>query len=80
MITSDSNEDTLEAITPTTDSGESLISLDDIPDENQETSCFSCKQKLRGLYCHQCGQKNDMAHVGGPYFQTRQGVERVRGW
>lgn len=40
-------------------SGNGLLSHDDIPDENQRISCFSCETTLTGLYCHNCGQKND---------------------
>jgi hypothetical protein len=40
-------------------SGDSLLSRDDIPDENQRKLCFSCVTALTGLYCHNCGQKND---------------------
>lgn len=38
---------------------EDLLSKDNIPDENQQTDCFSCGEKLTGLFCSQCGQKND---------------------
>ena len=39
--------------------GETLLSRDDIPDENQQVECFSCGETLTGLFCHSCGQKND---------------------
>jgi hypothetical protein len=39
--------------------GEELLSRDNIPDENQQTDCFSCGGALTGLFCHNCGQKND---------------------
>ena len=40
-------------------SGEELLSRDNIPDKNQSLICLSCDTKYVGLYCHQCGQKND---------------------
>jgi hypothetical protein len=39
--------------------GEELLARDHIPDENQKSDCFSCGEKMTGLYCHACGQKND---------------------
>lgn len=39
--------------------GEDLLSRDDIPDENQQITCFSCGETMTGLFCHSCGQKND---------------------
>lgn len=39
--------------------GEDLLSRDNVPDENQQTDCFSCGETLTGLFCHNCGQKND---------------------
>lgn len=39
--------------------GETLLSRDDIPDENQQIECFSCGETLTGLFCNNCGQKND---------------------
>ncbi len=39
--------------------GEDILSRDDIPDENQQITCFSCGEKMKGLHCHSCGQKND---------------------
>ena len=47
----------LEAAAPI--AGEDLLSRDDIPDENQQMTCFSCGETMRGLFCHSCGQKND---------------------
>jgi len=42
---------------PTTDN--SLLSEDNIPDQNQSQNCFSCGEIMAGLYCQACGQKND---------------------
>ena len=39
--------------------GETILSQDNVPDENQQLTCFSCGETLTGLYCHACGQKND---------------------
>lgn len=39
--------------------GEDLLSRDDIPDTNQRLTCFSCETNYVGVYCHNCGQKND---------------------
>ena len=39
--------------------GEDILSQDNVPDENQQLTCFSCGEALTGLYCHACGQKND---------------------
>lgn len=39
--------------------GEDLLSRDNIPNENQQTHCFSCGETMAGLFCHGCGQKND---------------------
>lgn len=39
--------------------GEDLLSLDNVPDENQQVECFSCGENMLGLFCHACGQKND---------------------
>ena len=36
-----------------------LLSHDNIPDENQSLTCFSCDTPMVGLYCHACGNKND---------------------
>jgi len=41
------------------DGATSVLDEDDIPNVNQSPSCFSCKTRLRGLHCHNCGQKND---------------------
>lgn len=38
---------------------EDLLSRDDIPDTNQRLTCFSCETNYVGVYCHNCGQKND---------------------
>lgn len=39
--------------------GEDLLARDNIPDNNQRLTCFSCENNYVGLYCHNCGQKND---------------------
>ena len=38
---------------------ETLLSQDNIPDENQKLNCHACDVELTGLFCHACGQKND---------------------
>jgi len=40
-------------------SGEDLLSRDNIPDNNQSLTCLSCGTKYVGVFCHNCGQKND---------------------
>ena len=35
------------------------LSYDNIPDNNQAHYCFSCEAPNTGLYCANCGQKND---------------------
>ena len=37
----------------------SMLASDNVPDENQAAACFSCKAPLTGLFCSECGQKND---------------------
>ncbi len=37
----------------------SVLDKDDIPNENQALKCFSCGQAVTGVYCSNCGQKND---------------------
>lgn len=37
----------------------SMLASDNVPDANQSANCFSCKAPLKGLYCTECGQKND---------------------
>jgi len=37
----------------------SMLSSDEVPDENQAAKCFSCDEPLKGLFCSACGQKND---------------------
>ena len=41
------------------DQGRDLLAQDDVPDENQSLTCFSCHTAMVGLYCHACGNKND---------------------
>jgi len=36
-----------------------LLDADDIPNVNQSVTCFSCEAAMVGLYCKECGQKND---------------------
>ena len=36
-----------------------LLSRDTIPDENQSLTCFACDTAMVGLFCHECGNKND---------------------
>jgi hypothetical protein len=37
----------------------SVLDADNIPNKNQSETCFSCGSKMVGLYCKDCGQKND---------------------
>ncbi|RKQ71328.1 uncharacterized protein DUF3667 [Litorimonas taeanensis] len=37
----------------------SVLDSDNIPNNNQSETCFSCQSKMLGLYCKDCGQKND---------------------
>lgn len=37
----------------------SVLDKDDIPNDNQSVDCFSCGAKMTGVYCIDCGQKND---------------------
>lgn len=37
----------------------SVLDDDNIPNENQSESCRSCRTPMQGLYCLNCGQKND---------------------
>ncbi len=37
----------------------SILDQDDIPNENQSVKCFSCGAEMTGVFCAQCGQKND---------------------
>lgn len=41
------------------DEGRDLLDRDNIPNENQSRTCFSCGTPMAGLYCHSCGNKND---------------------
>lgn len=41
------------------DEGRDLLDRDKVPNENQSLTCFSCGATMRGLYCHECGNKND---------------------
>jgi len=36
-----------------------MLASDTVPDQNQDVKCFSCKTPMKGLYCTECGQKND---------------------
>lgn len=57
--TMSSSTDMGDGIAASVLAGEGLLAADDIPDENQTLSCFSCGETLVGLHCHGCGQKND---------------------
>ncbi len=37
----------------------SVLDRDNIPNENQSVTCFACDEPVVGLYCAECGQKND---------------------
>ncbi|CAM3801422.1 DUF3667 domain-containing protein [Litorimonas haliclonae] len=37
----------------------SVLDRDKVPNQNQSETCFSCGSKITGLYCKDCGQKND---------------------
>ena len=36
-----------------------MLASDNVPDDNQAGTCFSCKAPMSGLFCAECGQKND---------------------
>jgi len=36
-----------------------LLDSDSIPNDNQSHHCFSCHKAFTGIYCSNCGQKND---------------------
>ena len=36
-----------------------LLDEDDVPNENQSLTCFSCEDSMSGLFCYACGNKND---------------------
>jgi len=36
-----------------------MLASDKVPDANQAGTCFSCDSAMKGLYCTECGQKND---------------------
>ena len=36
-----------------------LLDADAIPNANQSLDCFSCGEKMSGVYCQACGNKND---------------------
>ncbi len=37
----------------------SVLDADNVPNQNQSETCFSCNAEMVGLYCKDCGQKND---------------------
>jgi len=37
----------------------SMLASDTVPDANQAGKCFSCDAPMKGLFCTECGQKND---------------------
>lgn len=41
------------------ETGKGLLDADKIPNKNQSESCFSCDAVMVGVYCKDCGQKND---------------------
>lgn len=41
------------------DEGRGLLDQDNVPNENQSLECFSCGETMAGLFCHNCGNKND---------------------
>lgn len=41
------------------DEGRDLLDRDTIPNRNQSLTCFACDARMVGLYCHECGNKND---------------------
>ncbi len=49
-LVDDSNEAALVA---------AMLASDKVPDKNQAGHCFSCDTPMKGLYCTECGQKND---------------------
>lgn len=36
-----------------------LLDADTIPNANQSLDCFSCGEKMSGVFCYACGNKND---------------------
>ena len=36
-----------------------VLDRDKVPNENQSETCFSCNAEMVGLFCKDCGQKND---------------------
>ena len=49
----------VEEVLLVADGAENVLDRDDVPNENQSTTCFSCDTPVIGLYCHECGNKND---------------------
>lgn len=37
----------------------SILDADNVPNKNQSETCFSCGSDMLGLFCKDCGQKND---------------------
>jgi len=37
----------------------SVLDADNVPNQNQSETCFSCGSEMVGLFCKDCGQKND---------------------
>jgi len=37
----------------------SVLDADTIPNANQSVDCFSCGEKMSGVFCYACGNKND---------------------
>lgn len=56
------------------------LEADKIPDVNQSHHCFSCEAPMSGVYCMECGQKNDnyrrsLFSLIKEYFGSVTGIE-----
>jgi hypothetical protein len=57
-----------------------LLDADTIPNANQSMSCFSCEERMTGLFCYACGNKNDnyrrsVWSLGSELFQNLTAFE-----
>jgi len=57
-----------------------LLDADSIPNENQSHNCFSCGEKMSGIFCYACGNKNDnyrrsIWSLGGELFSSLTALE-----
>ena len=57
-----------------------LLDADTIPNANQSIDCFSCGEKMSGVYCYACGNKNDdyrrsIWSLGGELFASLTAFE-----